>query len=198
MKIRAFLAILCALTVTTAATAQRKPRLKQADLLFHVAGQGNAITDVTPGMIDHVAICLGSDSVIEAIPQQGVTTTALNVVLSREEGYYIVGRVKKADRRRSAEKARHYIGCRYDSLYLPDNADIYCSELVVLALVDKKGNRLFEPIPMSFHDSTGAITPYWKEFYERHGLPVPEGWPGSNPGELSRRRQVCIVGRLGY
>jgi hypothetical protein len=72
------------------------------DLLFHVTKTGNAITDVTPGMIDHVAIVI----------------------------------------------------------------------------------------------SEGQITPYWQQFYKEHGMEVPEGWPGSNPGELSQRQEVRIKGRL--
>ena len=44
------------------------------DLLFHVSSEANAITDVTPGMIDHVAIALSKDSVIEAIGRGVVVT----------------------------------------------------------------------------------------------------------------------------
>ena len=36
--------------------------LSTGDLLFHVVEKGNAITDVTPGMIDHVAIMWPSSS----------------------------------------------------------------------------------------------------------------------------------------
>ena len=35
--------------------------LSMGDLLFHVVEKGNAITDVTPGMIDHVAIVISKD-----------------------------------------------------------------------------------------------------------------------------------------
>ena len=35
--------------------------LHVGDLLFHVVEKGNAITDVTPGMIDHVAIVISKD-----------------------------------------------------------------------------------------------------------------------------------------
>ena len=49
---------------------------------------------------------------------------------------------------------------------------------------------------MSFHDDTGNITDYWKEFYKKQGLEVPEGQPGTNPSELSQRENVKITGRL--
>lgn len=166
--------------------------LREGDLLFHVASQGNNITDVTPGMTDHVAICLGGDSVVEAIPGKGVVVTPLGEVLHREEGYYVKGRVKKADAKQSVAHARRYLGLPYDSLFLPGNDAIYCSELVQLSMVDKRGKPLLQPVPMSFHDASGRITDYWTKFYERFGLPVPEGQPGTNPGELQQRRNVKV------
>ncbi len=168
--------------------------LREGDLLFHVVATGNAITEVTPGMIDHVAIVVSKDSVIEAVGR-GVKTTPLDS-LRNQEGYYLVGRVKRADRKRSLDNTRRYLGRKYDYLYLPDNEDIYCSELVQLAYVNKKGQPLFTTIPMSFHDQSGRITDYWTQFYAERGLEVPEGQPGTNPGELSQRSLVSIIGRL--
>ena len=168
--------------------------LHTGDLLFHVVSQGNAITDVTPGMIDHVAIVMSPDSVIEAIGK-GVKTTPIDS-LRQQDGYYLMARVKGADSKQSLRNALQYLGRPYDRLYLPDNDAIYCSELVQLSFVDKHGKHLFSPIPMSFHDATGRITDYWRQFYAKHQLEVPEGEPGTNPGELSQRREIRIKGRL--
>ena len=168
--------------------------LHTGDLLFHVVSQGNAITDVTPGMIDHVAIVMSPDSVIEAVGK-GVKTTPIDS-LRQQDGYYLMARVKGADSKQSLRNALQYLGRPYDRLYLPDNDAIYCSELVQLSFVDKHGKRLFSPIPMSFHDATGRITDYWRQFYAKHQLEVPEGEPGTNPGELSQRREIRIKGRL--
>ena len=168
--------------------------LHTGDLLFHVVSQGNAITDVTPGMIDHVAIVMSRDSVIEAVGK-GVKMTPIDS-LRQQDGYYLMARVKGADSKQSLRNALQYLGRPYDRLYLPDNDAIYCSELVQLSFVDKHGKRLFSPIPMSFHDATGRITDYWRQFYAKHQLEVPEGEPGTNPGELSQRREIRIKGRL--
>ena len=111
--------------------------LRPGDLLFHVPAVANQITDVTPAMIDHVAIVLTKDSVIEA-KHRGVVTTPTDS-LRRQDGYYIIG---------------------------------------------------------SFHDRTGRITDYWTQFYAQRGMTVPEGQPGTNPAELSKRKAVRIVGRL--
>ena len=169
----------------------RSQGLMPCDLLFHVAPTSNQITDVTPGMIDHVAICISSDSVIEAIGR-GVVTTPLDSLLRRDDGSYIRGRVRGVSRRRTLANARRYLGRDYDYLYLPDTDAIYCSELVQFSFVDRRGRPLFSPIPMSFHDASGRITDYWTQFYESRGLSVPEGQPGTNPGELSQRKQVKL------
>ena len=55
---------------------------------------------------------------------------------------------------------------------------------------------VFCTIPMSFHDSTGKVTEFWTKFYEVRGLTVPEGEPGTNPGQLSRDPNVRILGYL--
>lgn len=177
---------------TLLATACTTPQ--KGDLLFHVTADRNAITDVTPGMIDHVAIVVAPDSVIEAVGR-GVVVTPLDS-LRCQQGYYLIGRVKNANRQLSVDNARKYLGRDYDWLYLPDNEAVYCSELVQLSFVDGNGQRLFAPIPMSFHDATGKITSYWREFYEKKGMEVPEGKLGTNPGEMSRRACVSIKGKL--
>ena len=169
--------------------------LRKGDLLFHVAPTANAITDVTPDMIDHVAIVLTSDSVIEAVPHRGVTITPLDS-LRHQQGHYIIGRVHGADPVLSLINARRYLGRPYDALYLADNEAVYCSELVQFSFTDSHGQRLFAPVPMSFHDASGRITPYWTDFYSRQGMDVPEGQPGTNPAELSQRKTVKILGRL--
>ena len=93
--------------------------LSTGDLLFHVVEKGNAITDVTPGMIDHVAIVISKDSVIEAVGA-GVKTTPLDS-LRQQEGYYQIGKVRGADPTLSVANARRFLGRPYDRLYLPDN-----------------------------------------------------------------------------
>jgi hypothetical protein len=86
------------------------------------------------------------------------------------------------------------VGKPYDDLYLQGDSAVYCSELVQMCFIDPSGKLVFDPVPMSFHDATGQVTDYWRDFYQARGMKVPEGEPGSNPGELSRREQVTILG----
>ena len=164
--------------------------MRKGDLMFHFPARDNSITEVSPARIDHVAIYLGGDSVLEAVPDKGVTVTKMGQLLKREDGCYYYASVKGADRKQSILNARKYIGMPYDSLFLPGNEAVYCSELVQCSYVDRKGTLLFGTVPMSFRNSRGLIDLFWVEFYSRHGMSVPEGEQGSNPAELSRRSHV--------
>lgn len=182
-------------------------QLRPCDLLFVVNGRGNAITASTEGVgelpIDHVGVTLVTDSgvsVSEAIPSKGVTRTPLAAFLRRaEEGgagsAVLVGRVQQVGVQ-ATEATLASIRAPYDSLYLPGLEAVYCSELVQTAFVDSTGRHVFSTIPMSFHDRNGRILPEWTAFYARHGMAVPEGQPGTNPGQLSRDAAVTILGWL--
>lgn len=178
---------------------KRIGQLRNGDLIFHIAATANAITDVTlqeHGLqIDHVAIFFsdhGNPYVVQSI-HSGTVVTPLDSLL-QEEGSFIVGRMQVPfSPQQSINNALTYVGRPYDFLFLPDNDAIYCSELVLLSFVDRQGNRIFHPTAMSFHDANGAITPHWREFYARHGMEVPEGWPGSNPAELAQRKQLKLI-----
>lgn len=179
--------------------------LQEGDLVFSCSDGGNAITDVTNGVgnlpIDHVAIAHrigGADGplyVIEAI-KPVVCITPIDTFIANNPSPVIIGRVNvEIDVRSSVRQALMMVGKPYDDLFLPGDSAVYCSELVQMNYVDNSGNLIFQAVPMSFHDSSLNVTGYWREFYGRRGMPVPEGQPGSNPGELSRRPQVTIIGK---
>lgn len=200
--------------------------IRTADLLFVVNTKGNAITAVTEGLnqlpIDHVAIfyndSITSEPMILQADYKGVRCGSLisfwnesstDSTITCERGYthscvndslspiILVGRVQVPfDSQLSLKNAFSYLGRNYDYYYLPDDAEIYCSELVQKSYVDNQGKLLFSTIPMTFRDSHGAIPEFWVNHYAKKGIPVPEGKPGSNPGELSRRSMVKIIGRL--
>ena len=185
--------------------------LRCADLLFVAPWQGNAITAVTQGYdnlgIDHVAMCLNTKKdtirILESVPEKGVRTLPLDsfITLHRED-VIVVGRINMPfDTAATLQHALDYCGQAYDSLYLPDNEAVYCSELVLNSYVDSLGQPLFSPIGMTFRTSydTAVIflcSGHQLFHYARHGMDVPEGKPGSNPGELSRRQQIVILGML--
>lgn len=174
--------------------------LCEGDLLFCAQVKGNNITDVTQGVggmkIDHVAILHrqgGRTFALEAI-HSGVGLTPIDSFMARREAVLAARLRDTLGVARSVERALGFIGRPYDFNFMPDDSAFYCSELVQKCYRDSRGELVFKPIPMSFHDQSGRITPYWHDYYARQGLQVPEGEPGSNPGDLSRSAAICILG----
>ena len=180
--------------------------LKEGDLLFYTSESNNPITDVTSGFdnrrVDHVSIFtrVNNKPYILETTHKGVILQPIDstfVRMDKRQKHIFIGRIQgKWDVEASVAKAKSYIGRPYDFYFEPNDSAIYCSELVQISYQDKKGHLLFEPIPMSFHDNSGEITNYWKEYYRKAGKKVPEGAPGSNPGNLSRNPKVKIIGQL--
>ena len=73
---------------------------------------------------------------------------------------------------------------------MPDNGAMYCSELVYECYLMCDGQHLFEAKPMNWRDKEGNLPQYWQEHFEKLGMPVPEGVPGTNPTDLSRSPQL--------
>lgn len=174
--------------------------LCEGDLLFCAQEKGNNITDVTQGVggmkIDHVAIFHrqgGRTFALEAI-HSGVGLTPTDSFMARREVVLAARLRDTLGVARSVERALRFVGRPYDFNFMPDDSAFYCSELVQKCYRDSRGELVFKPIPMSFHDQSGRITPYWHDYYARQGLQVPEGEPGSNPGDLSRSAAICILG----
>lgn len=196
-------AVVCMLSFNPALAQQ----LHDGDLLFTCSDEPNAITDVTTGVgelpIDHVSVVHrigGSEGplyVIEAVPPQ-VCLTPIDTFLCRNARVLAARVTATIDTAASVRRCLMMVGRPYDDLYLPGDSAVYCSELVQMNYVTPVGSLVFDTIPMSFHDSSGNVTGYWTEFYSRRGMAVPEGWPGTNPGELSRRPQVYIIGKYPF
>ena len=199
------LRLLLALCVTMPLRAQVYGAFKEGDLLFCCSDSINAITSVTSGVedlpIDHVAVVhrIGGEDgllyVIEAV-KPSVQLTLLSDFLYANTTV-LLGRVNAdVDIRKSIRCCLMMVGKPYDDLYLPGDSAIYCSELVQMNYVTSSGKQLFDAVPMSFHDTSGRVTDYWIDFYASRGMTVPEGSPGSNPGELSRRELVNILAKI--
>ena len=185
--------------------------IENGDLLFVASPVENGITSVTEGIdgiaIDHVAIAhrdtagSGKLTVIEAIGK-GVCVTPIDSFManatpkSGTKPLVLVGRLEdRSNATTWIANAMKYVGRPYDHLFMHDDQEIYCSELVMLSYVDKNGKPIFAPIRMSFHDKSGNVTEFWRKYYAKYGLCVPEGAQGSNPGQLSRDSKVKIIYR---
>ena len=196
------LCLLLSLLLFSCAYGQRPLKhigqLREADLIFHIAAQGNAITEVTASAegyaIDHVAVFFRQDGkpmVVEA-DERGTVVSPLDSLLKNGESF-VAGRVRgQLDKERSVANALQYLGRPYDYLYLADNEEIYCSELVQLSFVDKQGRPVFSMKPMNFRNADGQIPRHWTALYARHGMEVPQGELGTNPADMARHKRVRL------
>lgn len=203
---RKFIALLMAVAAISGEAQVTTDSLHDGDLIFFVNPEGNAITQVTATRkdypVDHVAIFHRSEShtpqVIEAV-HRGVSITPMDSLLKEAESHdtptLLVGRVNiPFDTVGTLQRAFARLGKPYDFVYGADDEAFYCSELVQKSYVTAGGQPVFKTIPMSFSTENGTLLPYWKDYYEKRGLPVPEGEPGTNPANQSRDPHVTILG----
>ena len=185
--------------------------VQEGDLIFTQIGRDtNAISAVTEGYrgarVNHMGVVIKNNKgtfVLEAFPPE-VRVTQFDVFLRRSadpqtaKQRFIITRLIGPYRSLIPLAIEYGLSQRnlpYDELYLTDMAALYCSELVVDMFKNANGGvEFFTEHPMSFRDLvTGEIHPTWIEYYERFGMEVPDGAPGSNPGTISNDPRLEVV-----
>ncbi len=196
------------LMMTLLLTACMREGLRDGDLIFQANDPGDftgAIENVTGGNWSHVGILeVTGDGVhvLEATTTRGVTRTSLEAFLdgSAHDGdgrplvrvYRLVDPASgdpgltEQEAREAVRRAHGYIGRPYDFAFDQGMDAVYCSELVYECFLRADGSRIFPARPMTFKRPDGQTDPYWEQYYEKMGKPVPEGAPGTNPNDMSR------------
>ena len=189
-----------------------EPEIRTGDLLFEVGAtseMSGAITaatgDDSPLNFTHVGIaitCEEADSVLEATSNGGVRMTSLDEFLknaSRINDRPAVVAMRLSDTTvvaASVARARSFRGLPYDYSYRPNNAKMYCSELVwECFLAADDSTHLFRSRPMTFRAADGSMPDYWTRHFAALGMAVPEGVAGTNPNDMAEDPAVRIVWR---
>ena len=151
------------------------------------------------GKLDLVHVALldvsgGETYVIDATVRRGVDRHPLDTLIhdfTRSDGRrpeLLLMRVRpwrKNCADAAVERARSLVGRPYDLRFQPADSAWYCSELVQECWRDAAGAPLFESAPMNFLAPDGSLPPYWTRLFERLGVEVPQGQPGTNPQAMS-------------
>jgi uncharacterized protein YycO len=184
-----------------------KLHLQTGDLIFQDLDCGplcDAIEQVTTGYRGHTFSHIGlvvvrpdSTYVIEAIGD-AVQQTPLEKFCTRTHQKMYVGRVKKQGQRlipQAVAFALQQVQVPYDQAFLYNNGKYYCAELIYDAFkFANKGKDFFTLQPMTFKQSgTTDFFPVWVSYYEKLGIPIPEGQPGINPGSISASSKISIL-----
>ena len=198
---------LVVLLLSLAACRPQTARLRSGDLIFvGIPADYRAEADSMDAAISaatgadsalnliHVAIAdVRADSVwiIDATIRHGVDRHPLDTFLTDftlRDGslpVFIVKRVRGADAAAAVERACSYCGRAYDTRFLPDNEELYCTELVQKCYLEASGEPVFSSEPMNFLAADGTMPPYWTWLFGKLGMDVPQGVPGTNPQRMS-------------
>ncbi|MCX8744093.1 hypothetical protein J3U68_01530 [Snodgrassella sp. B3882] len=199
------------LLISLSVNAQTIFHLQKGDLIFQEAcdgGMNSAIKAATQGIegynFTHVGIVEqknnGKYYVIEATHPK-VRITPLQTYLHPKNKCTprsVVGRLKPPYLsliEPALIQARLKVGKKYDDAFDINNDQYYCSELIYQIFKEANhGQEVFPLQAMTFKSKeTGEFPPYWVEHFKKLALPIPEGQPGNNPGDMSRSNLIEIV-----
>lgn len=184
--------------------------LKNGDLLFVTAkesGLSGAINNVTQkqknASFDHIGILQKDKNgvfVLHAAPKNGSQKQNLVDFLRDQaiEGQKIVVYRLKPEFQntipKAIENANSMLGKPYNFNYILDKNSYYCSDFIERSF---RKDHIFELEPMTFIDpKTGKTNLFWKEFYTKKNLKVPEGEPGCNPNGLAASEKLDRIKEL--
>ena len=152
--------------------------------------------------ITHVAIAEVSEDgiwIIDATPKRGISRHSLDSFLddnTLEDGslpVFVVKRPRRVDADAAVVRAKAFCGRSYDLCFLPENEELYCSELIQKCYLDARGEPVFASEPMNFLAADGTMPPYWEALFKELGMSVPQGVPGTNPQRMSESDQLTPV-----
>ena len=200
--------------------AQEGFQLHQGDLLFQDLDSSplcDAIELVTPGYkgasLSHIGMivelgdpyCINPDynynhhvRVLEALPNK-VRITSIDSFLNRSfddnnNPKVIVGRLKVQYShaiQNAISFSRRKIGVNYDDVFILDNDQYYCSELIYEAFVK---DSIFQLQTMTFlHPDNGDTLQTWIDYYLKLEVEIPHNKLGINPGVMSLSDKIDIV-----
>lgn len=200
------------LMLLVACKSQKINSLQNGDLLFVTAkqeGLSGAINNVTQRdknlNFDHIGIVekSGKDMfVLHAAPKGGSQKQKMKYFLQnvKSQNQTIVQyRLKKEFQTTiptALAKANSMLGKPYNFNYILEEQSYYCSDFIERIF---RADSIFVLEPMTFQDpSTGETNSFWKSFYEKKGLQVPEGELGCNPNGLAASPKLERIGVLKY
>lgn len=198
------LVLLLCLVLVHCASYSKFDGVEHGDLLFVTAkqeGLSGAINNVTQkeaqSNFDHIGLVEKSGKdyfVLHAAPRGGSQRQPMSDFLREQEHHgqrVVIYRLKNPYQNSipyAIEKAKSLVGKDYNFDYILNENTYYCSDFIERAF---RKHRIFKLEPMTFIDpKTGETNAFWKNFYQKKNLEVPEGQPGCNPNGLAASEKL--------
>lgn len=128
--------------------------------------------------------------IIDATLKYGVDRHPLDSTIAQftlgdgSQPVYIVKRLKKGFKPEFIDNAKAFCGRSYDLYFLPENEDLYCTELIQRSYTAPDGLPIFPSQPMNFKNKDGEFPHYWNWLFGLLGMDIPQGLPGTNPQDM--------------
>ena len=181
--------------------------LKQGDLVFVTAkssGLSGAINTVTKKndieSFDHLGLVKKEGKrwfVLHSEPKNGSWKQDFSEFVKKQsnEGQQMVLYRLKTEFQSAIPNAilsaEKMLGKPYNELYILNENQYYCSDFIERAF---RKDSIFSLQPMTFKDpKTGVTNVFWKEFYSKYGVEVPEGELGCNPNGLAASPKLVRI-----
>lgn len=184
--------------------------IQTGDLIFvgakaeQLSGAINRVTQRDSNVsFDHVGILeiVGSQVyILHASTEKGSVSEPLDSLVARTQVndkklvLYRLQAELQAAIPQTITTAKSLLGKPYNWSYVLNDSSLYCSDLVERAF---RHAEVFSLEPMTFiNPESGKTDAYWLEFYEKLGIPVPEGKLGCNPNGLAANDNLQLIGEL--
>lgn len=212
MKIPALVLGILLILISTSGFAQnvKLKNLRNGDLIFveaeqeYLSGAINRVTQRdTNSSFDHIGIIeydQGNLFVLHASSKKGSIREGIksfNQTQKKDQNNLVVYRLKEEYQStipKTITAAKLMLGKPYNWSYILNDSSFYCSDFIERAF---RHAHIFQLEPMTFiNPSTGKIDDFWKDFYQKQGLEVPEGKLGCNPNGLAASDKIIKIGHL--
>lgn len=183
--------------------------LSEGDLIFigtQKSGWSQAINDVTRTESNtnyhHIGLIIREGDqwhLMHAAPENGVEQIPLHIYLHRLDtqtvaDIYRIRGIDTMNMEKIKESGSEMLGSAYNYSYIFNDSTHYCSEFVYRCFAPY---RVFPLEPMTFKVN-GETLAFWKEYYAKLDIDIPEGQPGCNPNGMASGKHVHYIGRLDH
>lgn len=212
MKIQSVVLGILLILISSLGFAQhlKLTNLKNGDLIFveaereHLSGAINRVTQRdTNSSFDHIGLLeydQGNFFVLHASSKKGSIREGIDSFYQtqkKEHNHLVVYRLKEAYQHtipQAISTAKLLLGKPYNWSYILNDSSLYCSDFIERAF---RHGHIFQLEPMTFiNPATGQIDSFWRDFYQKQGLEVPEGELGCNPNGLAASEKLVKIGDL--